>query len=111
MQMDSSCKKAYKMEGSGLMKYCRHLLGVLLATFILTAMQTTTVWAVDENDRNGDGYHDGDMAVINAFAERVGENGGADWSRVRWNLEVVGSNLASATTSKASSSYDDEAFF
>ena len=69
------------------MKQRRQLFRVLLAVCLLTAMLSVTAWAADENDRNGDGYHDGDMAVINALAERVGENGGADWSRVRWNTE------------------------
>ena len=69
------------------MKRCRQLFGVLLVVCLLTAILSVTAWAVDENDRNGDGYHDGDLAVINALAERVGENGGADWSRITWNTE------------------------
>ena len=69
------------------MKQRRQLFRVLLAVCLLTAMLSVTAWAADENDQNGDGYHDGDLAVINALAERVGENGGADWSRAGWNTE------------------------
>ena len=82
------------------MKQRRQLFRVLLAVCLLTAILSVTAWAADENDRNGDGYHDGDMAVINALAERVGENGGADWSRVEWNTgspkRVTSLNLSGA---------------
>lgn len=59
------------------MKRYKQMFGALLIVCILSVVLSATVWAAEETDQNGDGYHDGDVAVINAIIE----NNGLDWTK------------------------------
>ena len=69
----------------------KRILSTALALLMCLSMLPTTAFAAEENDANGDGYHDGDVAVINGLIENNGLNWVKDdienWSGISWGRE------------------------